>query len=67
MAPEVVREQAVYTCLVDVYSATLLMWYLHVGEAPFRSLLYMHVYVYIYVCIHMYVHIYMYTHVHVHI
>jgi len=67
MAPEVVREQAVYTCLVDVYSATLLMWYLHVGEAPFRSLLYMHAYVYIYVFIHMYVHIYMYTYIHVHI
>jgi len=61
MAPEVMREQAVYTCLVDVYSATLLMWYLHVGEAPFRSLLYMHVYVYIYVFIRIYVHIYMFT------
>jgi len=38
MAPEVMMEHEQYGTGVDVYSATMLMWYLLVGEAPFNGM-----------------------------
>ena len=35
MAPEVVAESKTYTCKVDVFSATLVMWFMLTGTLPF--------------------------------
>ena len=38
MAPEVMLEEECYSPKVDVYSATMVAWYMWVGQAPFRSM-----------------------------
>jgi hypothetical protein len=34
MAPELFQEKAIYNEKVDIYAASMIMWYLFVGECP---------------------------------